>query len=95
MNVSSGHTALTGASAAMFDDLPHNLRTAHTLGMTTVLVACGHTDHPEHRAIAGWGELPTHIHHRTDALALFLAEIGAARAKEDDIAAPAGAHSCL
>jgi len=58
-------------------------------------VACGYTDHPEHRAIAGWGELPTHIHHRTDALAPFLAEIGAARAKEDDIAAPAGAHSCL
>ena len=79
----------------MFDDLPHNLRTAHTLGMTTVLVVCGHTDHPEHRAIAGWGELPSHIHHRTDALAPFLAEIGAARAKEDDIVAPAGAYSCL
>ena len=62
--------------AAMFDDLPHNLRTAHGLGMTTVLVACGHTDHPEHRAIAGWGELPSHIHHRTDALAPFLASIG-------------------
>ena len=90
-----GAYGITGASAAMFDDLPHNLRTAHTLGMTTVLVACGYTDHPEHRAIAGWGELPTHIHHRTDALAPFLAEIGAARAKEDDIAAPAGAHSCL
>jgi putative hydrolase of the HAD superfamily len=90
-----GAYGITGASAAMFDDLPHNLRTAHTLAMTTVLVACGHTDHPEHRAIAGWGELPTHIHHRTDALAPFLAEIGAARAKEDDIAAPAGAHSCL
>jgi putative hydrolase of the HAD superfamily len=81
--------------AAMFDDLPHNLRTAHTLGMTTVLVACGHTDHPEHRAIAGWGELPSHIHHRTDALAPFLAEIGAARAEKDDIKAPTGAHSCL
>ena len=63
--------------------------------MTTVLVACGATDHPEHRAIAGWGELPSHIHHRTDALAPFLAEIGAARAEEDDVAAPAGAHCCL
>ena len=25
-----------------------------TLGMTTVLVAAGVTDHPEHQAIAGW-----------------------------------------
>jgi putative hydrolase of the HAD superfamily len=57
----------------MFDDLPHNLQTAHALGMTTVLVACGTpTDHPEHRAIAGWEELPPHIHHKTDALADFL-----------------------
>jgi putative hydrolase of the HAD superfamily len=59
--------------AAMFDDLPHNLQTAHALGMTTVLVACGTpTDHPEHRAIVGWEELPPHIHHKTDALADFL-----------------------
>jgi hypothetical protein len=61
----------------MFDDLPHNLETAHALGMTTVLVH-GLTDHPEHRAIAAWTELPAHIHHRTDALAPFLAAIGAA-----------------
>ena len=60
--------------AAMFDDLPHNLETAHALGMTTVLVD-GVTDHPEHQAIAGWTELPAHIHHRTDALAPFLAAI--------------------
>jgi putative hydrolase of the HAD superfamily len=75
-----GAYRIGGATAAMFDDLPHNLRTAHDLGMTTVLVACGETDHPEHRAIAGWGELPSHIHHRTDALAPFLAAIGAAHA---------------
>jgi putative hydrolase of the HAD superfamily len=67
--------------AAMFDDLPHNLETAHALGMTTVLVD-GVTDHPEHQAIAGWTELPAHIHHRTDALAPFLAAIGAALAEE-------------
>jgi putative hydrolase of the HAD superfamily len=36
--------------AAMFDDLPHNLETAHGLGMTTVLVH-GLTDHPEHSAL--------------------------------------------
>jgi putative hydrolase of the HAD superfamily len=67
--------------AAMFDDLPHNLETAHRIGMTTVLVQ-GLTDHPEHQAIAAWTELPTHIHHRTDALAPFLAGIAADLARE-------------
>ncbi len=68
--------------AAMFDDLPHNLETAHRLGMTTVLVACGFPiDHPEHHAIAGWAELPSHIHHKTDALADFLARIAKERAE--------------
>mgnify|MGYP005847828787 CR=1 FL=1 len=68
--------------AAMFDDLPHNLETAHGLGMTTVLVACGPIDHPEHHAIAGWTELPPHIHHKTDALASFLTDIGRRRAAQ-------------
>ncbi|HEV3242519.1 MAG TPA: pyrimidine 5'-nucleotidase [Methyloceanibacter sp.] len=90
-----GAHAVAAPNAAMFDDLPHNLRTAHELGMTTVLVACGHTDHPEHRAIAGWGELPSHIHHRTDALASFLADIEAARAEEVERATAAGAYCCL
>jgi putative hydrolase of the HAD superfamily len=75
--------------AAMFDDLPHNLETAHALGMTTVLVH-GLTDHPEHQAIAAWTELPAHIHHRTDALAPFLAEIGASfAAGQDESSQPA------
>jgi putative hydrolase of the HAD superfamily len=90
-----GAHAVAAASAAMFDDLPHNLRTAHELGMTTVLVACGHTDHPEHRAIAGWGELPSHIHHRTDMLATFLADIGLVRAEDVERATAAGAYCCL
>ena len=62
--------------AAMFDYLPHNLETAHALGMTTVLVH-GLTEHPEHQAMTGWTELPVHIHHRTEALPAFLAAIGA------------------
>ena len=65
---------VVAARAAMFDDLPHNLETAHLFGMTTVLVH-GVTDHPEHQAMAGWTELPAHIHHRTDALPAFLAAI--------------------
>ena len=68
--------------AAMFDDLPHNLETAHTLGMTTVLVDCSAGDRPEHRDIASWTELPGHIHHRTEALAPFLAAIGTDLARE-------------
>jgi putative hydrolase of the HAD superfamily len=82
--------------AAMFDDLPHNLETASALGMTTVLVD-GLTDHPEHRAIAGWTELPSHIHHRTDTLAPFLAAIGEARAAARDRDEPASfiAQFCL
>ncbi|MGC1177488.1 MAG: pyrimidine 5'-nucleotidase [Methyloceanibacter sp.] len=92
-----GVHAIVSGRTAMFDDLPHNLRTAHGLGMTTVLVACGHTDHPEHRAIAGWGELPFHIHHRTDALAPFLAGIGGLRAADGNRAEALtpGAPCCL
>jgi putative hydrolase of the HAD superfamily len=82
--------------AAMFDDLPNNLEAAHALGMTTVLVH-GVTDHPEHQAIAGWTELPAHIHHRTDALAPFLTAIGAslAAAKDATEAAPFQVQFCL
>jgi putative hydrolase of the HAD superfamily len=65
------------STAAMFDDLPHNLETAHALGMTTILVH-GLTEHPEHQAMTGWTELPAHIHHRTEALPSFLTSIVAA-----------------
>jgi putative hydrolase of the HAD superfamily len=67
---------VTPQTAAMFDDLPQNLKPAHGLGMTTVLVASGATEHPEHQALQGWRQLPEHIHHATDALPPFLAEIG-------------------
>ncbi|WP_069440505.1 pyrimidine 5'-nucleotidase [Methyloceanibacter superfactus] len=77
------------ASAAMFDDLAHNLEAAHALGMTTVLVDCRTTQRPEHQASADWTELPAHIHHRTEALAPFLAAIGAALAAETNDAATA------
>ncbi|MGB6910612.1 MAG: hypothetical protein WBE01_12925, partial [Methyloceanibacter sp.] len=59
----------------------------------TVLVACGRTDHPEHDAIAGWAELPPHIHHQTDALAAFLADITAVDDRGGEIAA--AAQFCL
>jgi hypothetical protein len=50
--------------------------------MTTVLVDCSLTEHPQHQAVAGWAGLPAHIHHRTDALAAFLAGIGTARTED-------------
>ena len=82
--------------AAMFDDLPNNLETAHALGMTTVLVH-GLTDHPQHQAIAGWTEPPAHIHHRTDSLPPFLAAVAASFAHHEDPAEviPFRAQFCL
>ena len=87
-SASSARTASMPRQAAMFDDLPHNLETAHAIGMTTVLVH-GLTEHPEHQAMAGWTELPAHIHHRTDALAPFLAAIGAALGADEPSLPPA------
>ncbi len=81
--------------AAMFDDLPHNLETAHAIGMTTVLVH-GLTPHPEHQAMTGWTGLPAHIHHRTESLPVFLAGICAALAADDAKLSPqAQAQFCL
>jgi putative hydrolase of the HAD superfamily len=82
----------------MFDDLPHNLETAHAIGMTTVWIDCRATNRPEHLTETDWTELPAHIHHRTEALAPFLAAIGASLAAEPVSAgsAPAGqAQFCL
>ena len=70
--------------AAMFDDLPHNLETAHAVGMTTVWIDCRATGRPEHASDEDWAALPAHIHHRTEALAPFLTAIGAALAGETE-----------
>ncbi|MBI1385191.1 MAG: pyrimidine 5'-nucleotidase [Rhizobiales bacterium] len=66
---------LEGARAAMFEDLPHNLVTAHELGMTTVLISSSMEDHPSQREIGEWDAPPDHIHHVTDDLAGFLSAI--------------------
>ena len=72
---------IASQKAAIFDDLPHNLETAHALGMTTVWIDCRAMGRPEHVAGEDWTELPDHIHHRTEALAPFIAAIGAALAE--------------
>jgi putative hydrolase of the HAD superfamily len=68
---------VSAPSAAMFEDLPHNLETAHALGMTTVLVKSTYIDHPRQKAIAEWTEPPPHIHHMTDDLTTFLHTLAA------------------
>jgi putative hydrolase of the HAD superfamily len=63
--------------AAMFDDMPRNLKPAADLGMTTILVSSHHD----------WAQ-PTgdedFIHHTTDKLADWLAAIATAASKTDN-----------
>lgn len=66
---------VTPEQAAMFEDMPHNLVAAHQLGMTTVLVHSNYIDHPAQLKIRSWNEPPAHIHHVTEDLACFLANL--------------------
>ena len=56
----------------MFEDLPHNLKEPHSLGMTTVLVESSFYDHPAQRALKKSGVQPDYIHQLTDDLTGFL-----------------------
>ena len=69
------------ARAAMFEDMPHNLVAASTLGMTTVLVHSDYIDHPAQLKIREWRELPAHIHYLTRDLTKFLVDEVSAPAK--------------
>jgi len=62
--------------AVMFEDLPHNLVTAHDLGMTTVLIRSSYGDHPSQNEVVAGKRPPRHIHHMTEDLAGFLDGIG-------------------
>ncbi|MEJ2125267.1 MAG: pyrimidine 5'-nucleotidase [Alphaproteobacteria bacterium] len=62
-------------SAAMFEDLPHNLENPHALGMTTVLVRSVFGEHPSQQAFNAMKAKPQHIHHVTDDLAVFLEDV--------------------
>jgi putative hydrolase of the HAD superfamily len=63
---------VNATSASMFEDMPHNLEVASSLGMTTVLVHSDYIDHPAQLKIRDWRELPDHIHHLTRDLTGFL-----------------------
>jgi putative hydrolase of the HAD superfamily len=65
-------------SAAMFEDMPHNLEAPHVLGMTTVLVHSSYYDHPIQLKIRQWREPPAHVHHMTEDLAGFLERVALA-----------------
>ena len=67
--------AINGATAAMFEDMPHNLEVPHGLGMTTVLVHSDYIDHPAQLKVRDWQELPGHIDHMTRDLTGFVASI--------------------
>jgi putative hydrolase of the HAD superfamily len=64
--------AIAPARAAMFEDMPHNLEVASSLGMTTVLVHSDYVDHPAQLKIREWRELPDHVHYLTRDLTAFL-----------------------
>lgn len=79
------HCLIDPRRAAMFEDLPHNLETAHALGMVTVLVHSSYHDHPAQRTILPGRPLPPHVHHLTNDLASFLRALGPIVAPGDDI----------
>src|SRR5581483_3379787 len=64
--------AVAPAQAAMFEDMPHNLEVAASLGMTTVLVHSDYIDHPAQLKVREWRELPNHVHYLTRDLTSFL-----------------------
>jgi putative hydrolase of the HAD superfamily len=63
---------IAAKSAAMFEDMPHNLEVPHDLGMTTVFVHSDYIDHPAQLKVRGWRRLPDHIHHMTRDLTGFI-----------------------
>lgn len=69
---------IEATSAAMFEDLPHNLENPHLLGMATVLVRSTYIDHPSQEEAAEWRVPPAHVHHVTDDLVEFLEGVVAA-----------------
>ena len=63
--------------AVMFEDMPHNLRVPHDMGMSTVLVHSDYFDHPIQNEIDLWTAPPDHVHHMTKDLTAFLQGVSA------------------
>jgi putative hydrolase of the HAD superfamily len=73
-------TGIVPESAAMFEDIARNLEAPHQLGMTTVLVTSPDNKDAAHLNALHGGAGEAHVHHVTDDLATFLAEVAAGRA---------------
>jgi len=58
--------------ASFFEDSVRNLKTAHALGWTTILIRAGEGERDEESA--GPGEHPDHVHFAADCLKTFLGE---------------------
>jgi putative hydrolase of the HAD superfamily len=70
-------TGIRPESSAMFEDIARNLEAPHELGMTTVLVVSADNRDAEHLNRATGGTRQPHVHHVTDDLAGFLADLAA------------------
>ncbi len=72
------HHAVRAKSAAMFEDLAHNLEAPHALGMTTVLV-CSDAEwlanEPVEKRPARLGDTAEHVHYSTTDLTAFLGRV--------------------
>lgn len=66
---------VTPPSAVMFEDLHHNLKEPHALGMKTVLVHSSYEDHPIQKERLTWEKAPIHVHFETDDLVGFLGQL--------------------
>ena len=66
---------IDGATSAMFEDMPQNLKEPHLLGMTTVLIKSNYFDHPAQTELANATERPEYIHHLSDDLDDFLGNL--------------------
>ena len=70
--------------AAMFEDMPHNLKAPHALGMVTVLVHSSYYDHPIQHRISEWVTPPEYVHHMTEDLQGFLGTVHGALGLRDE-----------
>lgn len=67
--------------SVFFEDSVRNLKTAHELGFTTVLVRAKEGDRDEESA--GPGEHPDHVHYAVDCLSTFLGDIRTKTSKDE------------
>jgi putative hydrolase of the HAD superfamily len=68
-------TAIRPETSAMFEDIARNLEAPHQLGMTTVLVIAPENREAHHLNRESGGIAQSHIHHVTDDLPSFLADL--------------------